>query len=173
MTIARLAMGLAAVAALLGTNCSRQADSPPTKPRGQTYVTRPTLEPDKLSSIWLIKRHVDPEARFDFVDDARPLTNGIPFDTAEAEFRRYANISCFESILRKHPSSDPGIQQLGQRIHDLEINYWGEKRFADSLQLKREIQALIDAQAGNPQGCLPAALQVFDRWRASLSTPAP
>ena len=52
------------------------------------WVTRPRPGVDRMSSAWLIRRFVDPEARFGFaVDrDALPDSNAIPFDMFGVEF---------------------------------------------------------------------------------------
>lgn len=149
--------------ALIGAGCSRESEQKPPKLEGQTYVTRESLEPDKLASIWLIKRHVNKDARFVLVADGVPLTNGIPFDTPEAEFRRYANLSCFESILKKHQISDPAIRHIGEIIHDIEINYWGEKRFAESEPLNRQVREIIMTNKFSREACLDMSFAVFDR----------
>jgi hypothetical protein len=148
---------------LLGYGCSREAQPKAPSPAGQTYVTRESLEPDKLASIWLIKRHVNKDARFVFVADGVPLTNGIPFDTPEAEFRRYANLSCFESILKKHQITNFALRHLGEIIHDIEINYWGEKRFAESDPLNRELREVIKTNSMSRETCLSVSFAVFDR----------
>lgn len=147
--------------------CSRLSDSPPSETSDHVFVTRRTLEPDKLASIWLIKRFVDRDAKFVFVGDDAPLTSeGIPFDTSEAEFRRYATLSCFESILRKHPVTEPGIERLTKLIHDIEINYWANPLSPDSLNLRHRLLAIVEAHPAQPEACLGPAFAVFDAFLA-------
>ena len=148
---------------LLG--CSEGNQKQNSAAQGHRYVTRNSLEPDKVASIWLIQRFVDQQATFVFAAEGIPLTNGIPFDTPEADYRRYATLSCFESILEKQRlGNNAGLRRLGDLIHDVEINYWGEKRFPESLQFKREIQEVLDQNLGQPEVCAQRALPVFDRW---------
>lgn len=147
----------------LVAGCSREVEQVPPEQCGQTYVTRESLEPDKLASIWLIKRHVDKEARFVFVAAGIPLTNGIPFDTPEAEFRRYAKLSCFESILKRHQITDPALRHIGELIHDIEINYWGEKRHLESEPMNREIRGIIKTNEANRERCLELSWLLLDR----------
>ena len=148
---------------LLG--CSGGAQNQNNPAQGHRYITRNSLEPDKLASIWLIQRFVDQQATFLFVADEIPLTNGIPFDTPEADYRRYATLSCYESILEKHRlGNNTNLRRLGDFIHDLEINYWAEKRFQQSLKLKQEIQEIVDQNQGQPEVCAQRILPVFDRW---------
>jgi hypothetical protein len=155
------------VAALL-TGCSRPAPPPPALAQGQTYVTWSTLEPDKLASIWLIKRHLDPAAAFTFTDREGDLPAGIPFDVPQAEYRRYANHSCFEFILHKHQITDPVLVRIGALIHDLEVNYWGQKRFPESTLLAAQLEGMVLSNALPPEFRVQQALAVFDRLAESL-----
>ena len=38
-------------------------------PAGSTWVTRPRPHIDRIASAWLIKRFIDPQARFVFADE--------------------------------------------------------------------------------------------------------
>lgn len=57
-------------------------------PRGRTWVTRPGVGVDRMSSAWLIRRFIDPEARFEFAapGDARAMPDVLRFDMFEGEF---------------------------------------------------------------------------------------
>ena len=48
---------------------------------GHLYSTWDVLETDASASAWLIKRHVDPKARFKFFPKGELITEGIAFDT--------------------------------------------------------------------------------------------
>jgi hypothetical protein len=138
---------------------------------GHRYVTHEQLEVDKLASIWLLQRFVDKEATFEFVKGDSPLTNGIPLDAPEAELRRYANNSCFETIVLKFKVQDPSIQRLAPIVRELELNAWGTKRFPESVRLQSEIKRIIDAHPRQPEMCAREALAVFDRLASELVPP--
>ena len=162
--------GMCLVIAGILLGCSGGTRNENNTGQGHRYVTRESLEPDKLASIWLIQRFVDQEAAFLFAAEGTPLTNGIPFDMPEADYRRYATLSCFESILEKQRlGNNAGLRRVGDLIHDLEINYWGEKRFPESLQLKRELQEVLDQNHSQPEVCAQRALPVFDRWLTNVA----
>ncbi|HRZ54294.1 MAG TPA: chromate resistance protein [Candidatus Paceibacterota bacterium] len=154
------------------SGCSRPASPPASVAKGQTYVTWSTLEPDKLASIWLIKRHLDPEAKFEFTDREGDLPPGIPFDVPQAEYRRYANHSCFEFILQKHKITDPTLGRIGALIHDLEVNYWGQKRFPESTVLAGQLESMVLSNSVGPEVRVQQALGVFDRLAESLRASA-
>jgi hypothetical protein len=135
----------------------------------QLYVTWDTLETDKLASIWLVKRFIDPAARFEFVPKGTLITNGIPFDTPESEFRRYHAISCFQSVLRHHSISNAALVRVGEITHDIEINFWGEKRFAESTGLERRINDIIARSPARPDLCMAESFAVLDELHAKVA----
>jgi len=57
-------------------------------PRAATWVTRTGVMVDRMASAWLIRRFIDPEARFKFVTARgyRPAGREVRFDMAGAEF---------------------------------------------------------------------------------------
>lgn len=96
------------------------------------YVSWENMEIDKCASAWLIKRFVDKNAVFKFVPKGELVTEGIPFDVPEAEIRRYHNMSAFEYVVRKNGIKDSAVRKLAGIIHDIEINYWGKRKFEES-----------------------------------------
>ncbi len=101
----------------------------------QYYSTWSNLCFDRAASIWLIRKHVDPGAKFSFQPFGSKITNGIPFDVPGAELGRQKNICCFESIIRKYKLSDPAFLKMSEVIHDIDVNKWGMKLHKDSDSL--------------------------------------
>jgi hypothetical protein len=56
--------------------------------RGRVWVTRKDVHVDRIASSWLIRRFIDPKARFKFVPPQgyRPRKAELRFDMFEAEF---------------------------------------------------------------------------------------
>jgi hypothetical protein len=127
----------------------------------KVYSTWDTMEPDKCGSAWLIKRFVDQEATFEFYPKGELISSGIPFDTPEAELRRYHNMSTFESILRKYKLNDPVLIEMGKIFHDIEINFWGKKIRAESEGLQNTILK-IEADYNDPNEILKKSFEYFD-----------
>ena len=71
------------------------------KPNGRTWVTRPGVHVDRIASAWLIRRFIDPEARFKFVPGKgyEPEPGEIRFDMFEAEFTHEGDRCTFEVLL--------------------------------------------------------------------------
>ncbi|MBW2738354.1 MAG: chromate resistance protein [Deltaproteobacteria bacterium] len=48
------------------------------------------------------------------------IKEGIAFDTPDAIFKRYYNMSTFKFMLKHYRLRDPKL------IHDIEVNIWGD-----------------------------------------------
>ena len=112
--------------------------------RTADYVTWDTMEPDKCALIWLIRTHVDPDARFVFVPSDAELSPGIPFDVPDARVRRTQNQSAFEVLAQRDQLVGPRIDYIGRLMHDIEINTWGRKALRETQAVQAEILAVID-----------------------------
>ncbi len=129
--------------------------------QGSVYSTWDTVEIDTCASAWLIKNFVDKEAQFRFYPKGEIITEGIPFDTPDAELRRTDNMSTFECVMKKFKINDPALKQIGEIIHDIEINYWGRKIKQESEELNKTIREIIDTSKNN-QEKLQKSFPVFD-----------
>ena len=76
--------------------------------RGRTWVTRKGIFVDRIASAWLIRRFIDPDARFRFVARGRPSrTKGeLRFDMFEAEFTHEGDRCTFETLLDRFGLED-------------------------------------------------------------------
>lgn len=133
-----------------------------------SYVTWPTMEPDKCASAWLIKRFIDREAIFIFIPQGEFVTDGIPFDTPESTFRRYHNMSTFESILEKLKISDPILLHIGQMLHEIEIAYWQDSKLKKTKELRQNMVEIIKTSL-DPHECFRQSFEFLDRFYRELS----
>ena len=90
--------------------------------RGRTWVTRRGVFVDRIASAWLIKRFIDPDARFKFVaPDGYVLRKGeLRFDMFEAEYTHEGDRCTFETLLRRFRLRDPALRAIGEIIHDID-----------------------------------------------------
>lgn len=109
------------------------------------YATWDPVELDTIASAWLIKRFIDPNAEFKFFTKGEFITEGVAFDTPDAEFRRTQNQSTFENIVSKYKIGDTALIEIGRIIHDTEINYWNKQLKGDSESAEKQIRAIIDS----------------------------
>lgn len=111
---------------------SRSEPAPADEPltlKGKIWVTRSGVHVDRIACAWLIRRFIDPEARFKFVDTRLyvPTDGELRFDMADAEFTHEAERCSFETlVLRAGLDVDPALVAIGEIIHDLDI---GDARF--------------------------------------------
>jgi hypothetical protein len=88
--------------------------------RGKVWLTRPRPGVDRMSSAWLIRRFIDPDATFVFADPAK-TPNAIPFDTFEAEFGHHGTHCTFETFCERFRINDPAVRHIGRIVHDLDL----------------------------------------------------
>lgn len=93
--------------------------------RAKTWVTRAGMHVDRLASAWLIRKFIDPKAKFAFVKDRNAKAvpaPGIPFDMAGAEFGHHGEDCSFETLLKAFAlGKDPALASLAEIIHDVDI----------------------------------------------------
>lgn len=85
------------------------------------YCTRENIHVDRNASAWLIKRFLDPQAEFVFVDGETPAEGSIPFDMYGVEWGHHENRCTFETILALHDLDDPVLKQIGHIVHGADI----------------------------------------------------
>ena len=115
-----------------------RADEPPKQNRknrkggsrervGRIWITRPRPGIDRVSSAWLIKRVIDPKARFVFGDTPSAHPQAVPFDMFVAEGFGHRGEDCtFETLCREFAIREKGIKRIAQIIHDADL---GDEKF--------------------------------------------
>jgi hypothetical protein len=95
---------------------------------GRTWVTRRGVRVDRIASAWLIRRFVDPEARFKFVDPEGygPEPGELRFDMFEGEFTHEGERCTFEILVRRFGLDDPALRAISEIVHDIDLK---EERF--------------------------------------------
>ena len=91
--------------------------------QGRTWVTRKGIHVDRMASAWLIRRFIDPSARFKFVPAKgyQPEPGEIRFDMYEAEFTHEGDRCTFEVLLERLGLSDPGLGPIAEIVHDIDL----------------------------------------------------
>lgn len=93
------------------------------KPTGATWVTRTGVHVDRIASAWLIRRFIDPGARFKFVpaNGYAPGNGELRFDMFEAEFTHIGDRCTFEVLVERMGLRDAALVAIGEIIHDLDL----------------------------------------------------
>jgi hypothetical protein len=91
--------------------------------RQRVWVTRKGIHVDRMGSAWLIRRFIDPAARFKFVTAKgyRPEPGEIRFDMFEAEFTHEGDRCTFEVLLDRTGLKDSALRPIAEIIHDIDL----------------------------------------------------
>ena len=91
--------------------------------RGRTWVTRQGVHVDRIGSAWLIRRFIDPDARFKFVPGKgyRPDEGELRFDMFQAEFTHEGDKCTFEVLLDRAALKDSALRAIAEIIHDIDL----------------------------------------------------
>ena len=102
---------------------SKPAAPPPGPLANRLWVTREGVQVDRIASAWLIRRFIDPGARFKFVPGtgygAQP--GELRFDMFEGEFTHVGDRCTFEVLLGHAGLDDPALEAIGEVIHDIDL----------------------------------------------------
>jgi hypothetical protein len=91
--------------------------------RNKTWVTRQGVYVDRIASAWLIRRFIDPDARFKFVPGKGYRRDGdeLRFDMFEAEFTHEGDKCTFEVLLERAALGDPALRAIAEIVHDIDL----------------------------------------------------
>jgi hypothetical protein len=110
--------------------------------RRRVWVTRAGVHVDRIASAWLIRRFIDPEARFRFVQPKgyAPEPGELRFDMLEAEFTHEGDRCTFEVLLERTGVADAALRTIAEIVHDIDLK---DAKFARAEA--DGIRTLIDA----------------------------
>src|SRR5262245_6840517 len=90
--------------------------------KGRTWATRAGVHVDRIASAWLIRRFIDPEARFRFVRGHEDAAAGeLRFDMFEAEFTHEGEMCTFEVLRSRFGLEDRALARIGEIVHDVDL----------------------------------------------------
>ena len=91
--------------------------------QNKTWVTRKGIYIDRMASAWLIRRFIDPNARFKFVPAKgyKPLPGELRFDMFEAEFTHEGDHCTFEVLIDRVGIDDAALTLLAEIVHDIDL----------------------------------------------------
>jgi len=134
--------------------------------RSKTWLTRPRPGVDRMSSAWLIRRFIDPQATFVFGDPAG-TPDAIPFDTFDADLGHHGADCTFETLCKRFAIADPAVGRIAHVVHDLDLKAqtFGEP---ETATIGRLVDGLRRAHADDA-GLLAAGMAMFEALYQSAS----
>jgi hypothetical protein len=124
------------------------------------WMTRPRPGIDRVSSAWLVRRFIDPRARFIFAADPATHPDAVPFDMFCPQGFGHRGEDCtFESLYKQFAIRDSRVKRIAEMIHDADIgdekfgrpealgldkvlNGWAKQNVSDAELLKRGIELI-------------------------------
>jgi len=86
------------------------------------WATRPGCHVDRAACAWVVRRFVDPDATFVFVEDTGDLpSDATPFDMRGVELSHHNGDCSFETLLRRFRLDDPVLWELAQLVHEADL----------------------------------------------------
>ena len=135
--------------------------------RGRQWATRARPWVDRLASAWLIRRHVDPRARFLWLKTARDCPKrALGFDFDGAAFTHVGARVTFETILASFGlEQDAALMRLAALVHVLDV---GGAPVPEAAGVERILRGMRERLADD-DALLAEAMKMFDHLYLSYS----
>jgi hypothetical protein len=86
------------------------------------WATRRHCHVDRAACAWLIRRFLDDEPEFVFVDDpAEVPADATPFDMRGVELSHHGGACSFETFLRIYELDDPVLWEIAEIVHEADL----------------------------------------------------
>src|SRR3954462_10718706 len=108
---------------LIRPDAEPEQTAAPERPRGRTWVTRTGIHVDRMASAWLIRRFIDPAAKFKFVTarEYRHKQGELRFDMFDGEYTHKGELCTFEVLQRGFEITDAALRPIAEMIHDVDL----------------------------------------------------
>ena len=138
--------------------------------RGRVWATRKDPWVDRLASAWLIKRFIDRDARFAWIDRPRDRPRrAVGFDFDGAAFTHTGSRVTFEVLRATFGlDDDPALVKIGAAVHFLDV---GGIPVADARGLETLLRG-IKEKTRSDDALLAEAMRILDLFYSAYS-PAP
>ena len=86
------------------------------------WATRSGCHVDRAACAWLIRRFIDPEAAFLFVDDPEQVpADATPFDMRGVALSHHGGRCTFETIVDQYALADPALALIARIVHEADL----------------------------------------------------
>lgn len=123
--------------------------------RGRTWATRSRPWVDRLASAWLIRRFIDPDAKFIWLKTPADCPKkALGFDFDGATFTHVGMRVTFETLLASFGLETPPLLRLGLLVHSLDV---GGVQPLEAAGVERVLAGMREAITDDDQLLLVAA----------------
>jgi hypothetical protein len=122
---------------------------------------------DRLASAWLVKRFIDREARFAWIERPRDRPRGaVGFDFDGAEFTHAGDRVTFAVLVASFGlENDPALAAIGAAVHFLDV---GGIPVADAKGLETVLKGLKE-KARSDDALLADAMRILDLFYSAYA----
>ena len=139
----------------------------PQAARSRTWVTRSGVHVDRIASAWLIRRFIDPAARFRFVAgrEHQPAAREVRFDMFEAEYTHEGDRCTFETLAARFGLGDSAIAAIAELVHDVDCKD-GKFGRSETAGFERMIAGIVRRHASDAARLERGAALLDDLYEA-------
>ncbi|MCI0469279.1 MAG: chromate resistance protein [Nitrospirae bacterium] len=138
--------------------------------QNMTWVTRKRPFVDRMASAWLIKKFIDKNAVFRFIDekDIDSLDKGaVAFDIRSGEFTHIGEMCTFEVLVKSFNLKDKTLRKIAEIVHELDIKD-GKYSNAEAKGVEGLLRGIRKTVATDEDG-LGKGIEMFEMLYASKS----
>ena len=139
---------------------------------GRVWATRRGVQIDRIASAWLIRRFIDAEAEFRFIDSKEdPRPDELRFDMVGGDFTHEDDGCTFETLVRTLGIPDAALRQVAEIVHDIDIKD-GKFGRADAPGVRQVILGIV-LHSPDDDERLRRGFALFDDLYASFQSRNP
>lgn len=139
----------------------------------RTWVTRKGIKVDRIASAWLVRRFLDPKARFRFIDPGRETARSgeTTFDMVGGDFTHEADRCTFETLHRRAGLKDPALVPVSEIVHEIDLKD-GKFGRPETRGIERLVTGIVNACARDEER-LDRGFALFDELYESFRRKKP
>jgi hypothetical protein len=128
---------------------------------GKQWQTRTRPFVDRMASAWLIKKFIDTNAKFIFLNTIDKSNDDIvTYDMDQANFTHIGDLCTFEVLIKAFNIHDESVEAIGKIIHTLDCN--DDKYITPEAEGIKLVLTGIRNNAGNDYEILIKSDEIFD-----------
>ncbi|MDK9709423.1 MAG: chromate resistance protein [Desulforhopalus sp.] len=138
---------------------------------GRQWLTRKRPFVDRMACAWLIRRFIDPQAIFAFLDEKElQATRGegeVTFDVRNGDFTHIDDLCTFEVLVESFGLTSKGIDTLAAIVHDIDIKD-GKFAMPETLGVEMILKGIRNKTLSDGE-TLEQGMAVFEALYLSLT----